>query len=76
MSDLNDENTRAAVAQAQERLRTLLDRFASPGASWDDYPSMGESYLEYLQIDLDRLSACITQRAQEKYQTHEPIDFG
>jgi len=75
MSAQSDEQIRVAVADAQQRLRTLLDRFAPPGASWEDYPSMNADFLQHLKYDLVNLSLAIESRIQE-LAPWEPIEFG
>lgn len=76
MSELNDANTVAVVTQGGERISKVLQLFSYQGAAWEDYPSMDEQFLEMLKVDLLALSHCIEARLQEKYQTHEPTDFG
>jgi hypothetical protein len=77
MSDLtNDMNTVAAVTEGHERIYMILQNFSYSGASWDDYPAMGEQYLEMVKIDLAAILQCVEVRLQETYSTDDPIDFG
>lgn len=65
MSDLSDQNTRAAANLAHDRINDLIDHFQG-GGSWDDFgPGRTVPWLEQTKMDLVMLASCLESRIQE-----------
>lgn len=76
MSDLNDENARAAARLAHDRVQDLVSHFSnSRDASWDTFgPGKSGMWLEQTKMDLVMLASVVESRIQEISTTVQ--DFG
>lgn len=56
---LNDDNTRAAVRAAHDRVASFLVHFFNPEATWETFGKK-EIFVEYLKTDLITLAQCVS----------------